>query len=230
MPRHPPPALQKRMLDIILHQFPVRNRHTISSAFETLIWTVLSQNTSDINSGRAMEKLRSRFEITPEVLSNASTEELSETIRPAGLHRIKAPRIKRISSVILNQFRGNVNSILDKPPEEARSILMELPGVGYKTADVVLAFSAGHPTIPVDTHVARVSKRLGIVEGKATYEDIRLSLERLISSNRRIQAHLSLIQFGRKICKAPTPLCHQCPVNRTCPSSRFRRRTVYSII
>jgi endonuclease-3 len=216
--------MQKLMLGKILHGFPVRYEIGSSKAFQTLIRTILSQNTSDVNSNRAMEKLASHFEITPRVLSQAPVEELIECIRSAGLYRVKAPRIKQISSIILNEYGGDLDSILNKGPREARSIMTGLPGVGYKTADIVLAFVAGHPTVPVDTHVTRVSKRLGIVRGKARYEEIRLALEKLVPPDRRLRMHLSLIRFGREICKAPIPLCPRCLVNRTCPSSSTRRR------
>jgi len=189
-----------------------------------MIQTILSQNTNDVNSDRAMSRLRSKFEITPEALSTAPIDEIVECIRPAGLYRMKAPRIKDVSKIVLDQFGGNLDSILRKPPSEARSILMDFPGVGYKTADILLAFVAGHPTIPVDTHVMRVSKRLGMVRKNAGYEETRLALEELVSPKRRLSMHLSLIRFGRKICRAPTPLCPICPVNRTCPSSTVRRR------
>ena len=211
------------MLGRILHRFPLRYRAGSTTAFETLIWTILSQNTSDVNSKRAMERLESRFEITPEVLSQAPTDELIESIRSAGLYRVKAPRIKQISSIILDQFGGDLDSILKRKPEQARSILMEFPGVGYKTADIMLAFVMGHPTIPVDTHVMTIAKRLGIVRKNAGYEETRLALEKLVHPKRRVRMHLSLIRFGREICRAPRPLCPKCLVNRTCPSSTTRR-------
>ena len=216
-------ASQKLMLGKILRRFPVRYRTGSTTAFETLIWTILSQNTSDVNSKRAMETLQSRFEITPEVLSQAPTDELIESIRSAGLYRVKAPRIKQISSIILDQFGGDLDSILKRKPEQARSILMEFPGVGYKTADIMLAFVMGHPTIPVDTHVMTIAKRLGIVRKNAGYEETRLALEKLVLPKRRVRMHLSLIRFGREICRAPRPLCPKCLVNRTCPSSTTRR-------
>jgi len=220
--RHPSLVSQKLMLGKILRRFPVRYRAGSSTAFETLIRTILSQNTSDVNSKRAMERLESRFEITPEALSHAPVEQLIECIRSAGLYRVKAPRIKEVSSIILNQHGGDLDSVLKRGPAEARSLMTELPGVGYKTADIVLAFVVGHPTIPVDTHVTRVSKRLGIVRKNAGYEEIRLALEGLVPVGRRVRMHLSLIRFGREICKAPTPLCPKCLVNRTCPSSTTR--------
>jgi endonuclease-3 len=189
----------------------------------------MSQNTNDLNSNRAMERLTSRFTITPEVLAQAAIDEVIECIRPAGLYRVKAPRIKQVSSIILNQYAGDLDSVLKRGPAEARSIMTALPGVGYKTADIVLAFVGGHPTIPVDTHVMRVSKRLGIARKSAEYEEIRLALENLVSPDRRVRMHLSLIRFGREICKAPSPLCPRCPVNRTCPSSTTRTRTLRSM-
>ena len=96
---------------------------------------------------------------------------------------------------------------------------MALPGVGPKTADILMAFVAEHPVIPVDTHIARVTKRLGIAPMNANYETIRTNLEALIPPEKRVRLHLSLIEFGRAICKAPTPRCPVCPVNKWCPSS-----------
>lgn len=145
-------------------------------------------------------------------------------LKPAGLYRVKAPRIKEGSAVILDRFAGDLDSVLQKPISEARSILTDLPGVGYKTADILLAFVAGHSIVPVDTHVMRVTKRLGIVRKNAGYEETRLALEALVLPKRRLRMHLSLIRLGRQVCKAPPPLCPICPINRTCPSSTVRRR------
>jgi len=218
-------ASQKQMLAKILRRFPVRNWAGSASPFEVLVGTILSQNTNDLNRDKAMSRLTERFHITPQVLSEAPIDELVECIRPAGLYRAKAPRIKEVSRIVLDRFSGDLNSILKREPAEARAMLLELPGVGYKTADILLAFVAGHPTIPVDTHVTRVTKRLGIARKKANYEEIRLALERLIAANRRVRMHLSLIRFGRDVCKAPKPLCPRCLVKRTCPSAITRVRS-----
>lgn len=104
------------------------------------------------------------------------------------------------------------------PLEEARKALMELPGVGPKTADVVLLFSANQPTIPVDTHVNRVSKRLGLAPAKGSYEEVRLSLQSLFEPKDYLAVHLLLIAHGRTYCKAIKPRCANCPVNAYCPS------------
>ena len=187
--------------------------------FETLIHTILSQNTNDRNSDAAMRKLRKRYRITPRCLSKANVKILSICIRSAGLYTLKAPRIIQVSRIIQRSYKSSLTPILRLPYPEAKELLMEMPGVGPKTADIVLAFNAKHPVIPVDTHIARVTKRLGIAPRKAAYEEIRTSLEGLIPEDNRISLHLSIIQFGRMICKAPRPKCRICPLNKTCPSS-----------
>ncbi len=207
-----------RMLAKIGQCFPVQPWKPWSP-FDTLIQTILSQNTNDRNSDAAMKKLRERYRITPSSLSKASARRLIPCIRSAGLYTSKAPRIIEVSRIIQRNYGGSLDSILKLPYLTAKEKLMEMPGVGPKTADIVLAFNARHPVIPVDTHIARVSKRLGIASRKANYEEIRNSLEDLIPEQNRIRLHLSIIEFGRKICRAPRPKCEICPVNNTCPSS-----------
>ena len=206
------------MLRIIGRQFPVEVWKA-GSPFETLIQTILSQNTNDRNSDAAMRRLRKRYRITPKVLSKARVRDLIPYIRTAGLYRSKAPRIKEVSRIIQEQYGGRLAPILRLPYAEAKEKLMEMPGVGPKTADILLAFVAKNPVIPVDTHITRVTKRLGIAPAKANYEKTRTSLEALIPPKNRVKLHLSIIAFGREICKAPTPRCAICPVNEWCPSS-----------
>jgi len=189
--------------------------------FQTLIVTVLSQATADKNTARAFENLSRRFSITPEALAKASVEEIENAIRVGGLYKNKSRVIKTISHMILEQFNGSLDFIYSLPFEEARKILLNIPGVGPKTADVVLLFCAGKPTIPIDTHVNRVSKRLGLAPPKANYEELRRSLETLYSPEDYLPVHLLLISLGRKYCKARKPLCKPCPVNTLCPSKRL---------
>ncbi len=118
-----------------------------------------------------------------------------------------------------------MSPILSLRYEQAKERLTALPGVGPKTADILLAFVAEHKVIPVDTHVARVAKRLGIAPPNANYEKIRGNLEALVPPRDRLPLHLSLIAFGREICRAPTPRCFACPVNDTCPSSTAHEGT-----
>ncbi|MGW8289498.1 MAG: endonuclease III domain-containing protein, partial [Candidatus Bathyarchaeia archaeon] len=129
--------------------------------FEMLIVTIISQNTADRNTARAFKRLSNKFEIKPEVLANAEISSIEDALKTAGLYRSKSKTIKQVSKIILEEFHGSMQPILALPLEEARKTFIQMPGVGPKTADVVLLFSRGQPTIPVDTHVKRVSKRLG---------------------------------------------------------------------
>ena len=186
--------------------------------FKTLIVTIISQNTADRNTARAFERLSKRFEIKPEALAKAENSQIEETLRVAGLYKNKAKTIKTVSTIILEKFHGSVQPILSLPLEEARKTLMALPGIGPKTADVVLLFSAKQSTIPVDTHVNRVAKRLGFAPANGDYDAVRMSLQSLYNPRDYLAVHVLLIAHGRRYCKARRPLCEQCPVNMHCPS------------
>jgi len=216
--RRPRRTTQYLMLRIIGKKFPVKVWKA-GDPFETLVQTILSQNTTDHNSEAAMRKLEKRYKINPRTLAKARIRDLTPCIMQAGLYRSKAPRIKAVSRIIQDQYGGRLTPILNRPYEQAKEELMTLPGVGPKTADILLAFVAKNPVIPVDTHIARVTKRLGIAKANANYEQVRLPLEALIPSRKRIPLHLSIISFGRAICRAPRPRCAICPVNKLCPSS-----------
>ena len=189
--------------------------------FETLIVTIISQNTADRNTSKAFENLSKRFKIAPEVLANAETSQIEECLRVAGLFRNKAKTIKQISKIILEEFHGTLNPILSLPFEEARKMLLKLPGVGPKTADVLLLFCLEKPTIPVDTHVNRVAKRLGLAPQSGDYEMVRQSLQSFYNPKDYLAVHILLILLGRKYCRARNPLCKHCPVNIYCPSRRL---------
>jgi endonuclease-3 len=187
-------------------------------AFETLIVTIISQNTADRNTARAFENLSKRFEITPEVLANAALSQIENCLRVGGLYKSKAKAIQQASRIILEKFHGTLNPILSLPLEDARQALLQFPGVGPKTADVVLLFSARQHTIPVDTHVNRVAKRLGFAPANGNYEAVRNSLQSLYNPSDFLDVHVLLIAHGRKYCKARRPLCSECPVSVYCPS------------
>ncbi|MFQ5999242.1 MAG: endonuclease III domain-containing protein [Candidatus Bathyarchaeia archaeon] len=211
----------KEILHILQGNFSIPSwARSNRDPFKTLIITVLSQATADKNTARAFENLSERFSIIPEVLARARVEEIENAIRVGGLYRNKSRVIKAISRVILEQFNGSLDFIHSLPLEEARKILLSIQGVGPKTADVVLLFCAGKPTIPIDTHVNRVSKRLGLVPPKADYEGARQALEALYPPENYLPVHLLFISLGRKYCRARKPLCKPCPVNTLCPSKR----------
>ena len=187
--------------------------------FETLVLTIISQNTTDANAERAFEALSKQFEITPQVLAEAEISEVEVCLHVAGLYHAKAKAVRAASNIIVEKLGGSLASVLSLPLSEARKTLMELPGVGPKTADVVLLFSGNQPTIPVDTHVNRVSKRLGWVPANCDYEDVRLSLQRLFEPKDYLPVHLLLIAHGRSYCRARHPRCRLCPVYDYCPSN-----------
>jgi endonuclease-3 len=188
--------------------------------FETLIMTIISQNTTDKNAERAYENLSKKFPITPEAFLKAKTSDLENCLKTAGLYRAKATTLKKISKIIIEKFGGELKHLFSLPLEEARETLMQLPGVGPKTADVVLLFCAKKPTLPVDTHVNRVSKRLGLAPVDGNYEDVRRSLQVKYKPEDYLKLHILLILLGRKYCKARNPKCLSCPLNHLCTSSK----------
>jgi len=184
-----------------------RNR----TVFRTLIACVLSQRTRDENTAKASERLFSVAD-TPEKILKIPEEEIRRLIRPAGTFRQKAKRIREISRMILERYNGRV-------PKD-REELMKLPGVGFKTADITLSYGFGVPTIAVDTHVNRISKRLGFVGWKADVEEVRKKLESLIHGKDRFVVNIGLVRFGQEICRPLRPRCPECPLRMICDYHR----------
>jgi len=212
----------QQILRILRREFSLPDWVNIpKEPFSTLIRIVLSQATNDKNSGKAFRNLGEKFELAPKVLAEADVKEIEKAIKVGGLYSNKSRVIKELSHVIIEKFDGTLDFVRSSPLEETRNLLLALPGVGPKTADVVLLFSANKPVLPVDTHVNRVSKRLGLAASNADYERIRLALESLYSSKDYLTAHLMLIMLGRKYCKARNPLHKSCPVRMLCPSAKL---------
>ncbi len=186
--------------------------------FETLVVTIISQNTADTNTERAFHKLQEKYPITPQALESAPISQIEECIRIGGLWQSKARAIQNAAKVILETYGGTLDTVIALPVEEARKALMAMQGVGPKTADVVLLFCANKPTVPVDTHVNRVSKRLGLAPARGDYETVRVSLQSFFDPKDYLSVHLLLIALGRKYCRAQKTLCQSCPVNSLCPS------------
>jgi len=195
--------------------------------FEVLVSTVLSQSTTVANERRGLEGLREALgHLTPERVAAAPESMIRRAIWHAGLARQKAPRIRACAQEIIARWGGSLDPILGLPTREARAALMTLPGVGPKTADVVLAMAGGHPTFPVDTHIARIARRWNLVR-RPDYERTREALEAWTPPARRIAWHLAIIAHGRELCKARNPRCETCPVEGDCDwyrAHRIRRR------
>ena len=185
-------------------------------ALDELVSTILSQNTNDNNRDRAFWALR-RALPTWEAVRDAPAELVVEAIRPAGLGNQKGPRIQTVLREITAQ-RGSLDlSFLNEwSVEEVRSWLMQFKGVGPKTAAIVLQFSLNKPAFPVDTHVYRVTGRLGLRPAEMTVEAAHLHFEALLPPETYYAAHLNLIRLGREICAARKPDCPRCPLNDLC--------------
>ena len=184
-----------------------------------LVLTVLSQNTSDTNSGRAFAQLLSTFPDWLSVMA-ADPQRLEAAIQQGGLARTKTPRIQAILTEVWRR-RGSfdLSLLADLPLEEARAWLRSLPGVGPKTAACVLLFSLGQPALPVDTHVHRVAKRLGLVPAKATAERAHSLLEAILQPEEVYPFHIDLVRHGRRTCLAQRPRCASCVLRHRCPSA-----------
>jgi endonuclease-3 len=190
-----------------------------SDALEELVLTVLSQHTSDLNAERSFASLRAAFPTWEDVVA-ASPERIADAIRSGGLADTKAPRIQAILHEI-HRRRGSfdVSFLRDLPDDDARRELMSLPGVGPKTAAVVLSFSLGRDAMPVDTHVHRVTRRLGWIPPTTSAERADRILHELVPEGVRTELHVALIRLGREVCKAPIPRCRRCPLNDICPTA-----------
>jgi endonuclease III len=186
---------------------------------EELILTVLSQHTSDINAKRAFDLLRAAYPTWAAVVG-AQAADVADTIRSGGLANTKAPRIQAIlREVHEREGRYDLSWLREASDADARAYLTSLPGVGPKTAAVVLSFALGRDAIPVDTHVHRASMRLGLVPPKVSAERADRLLHDLVPDGLRTQLHVALIRLGREICKAPIPRCRQCPLKDLCPTA-----------
>ncbi|MEA1958743.1 MAG: endonuclease III [Chloroflexota bacterium] len=181
-----------------------------------LIATILSQNTSDLNSGRAFEWLIATFR-TWELVADAHVDEIVAAIAGGGLSRVKAPRIKAILGRIREERDSFDLSFLGGMPlEEARVWLESLPGVGPKTAACVLLFSLGRPALPVDTHVYRIARRLGLLGDRVSVEVAHRVLQAMVPAESIYEFHMNMVKHGRKVCRSRRPLCSGCGLIEDC--------------
>ncbi|VVB87162.1 G/T mismatches repair enzyme [uncultured archaeon] len=178
--------------------------------FRVLISTVLSQRTRDEVTDRATEKLFSKFGDCS-ALAGADAGDIEDMIREVGFYRVKAPRVKEIARIISNDFKGKVPDDMDT--------LLTLPGVGRKTANCVLVYGFGMDAVAVDTHVHRISNRLGLVKTK-TPQETEMELSRVLPKKYWRDINELLVRFGQDICRPVGPKCPLCPVSELCPSGK----------
>ncbi|MFA0782402.1 endonuclease III domain-containing protein [Fervidibacter sacchari] len=191
---------------------------------DELIATVLSQHTNDINRDKAFEQLKRRFPSWEQVL-RAPVRKIASAIKPAGLANQKAPRIKAILQRIAEANEGDLSLefLEEMPTDEALGWLKNLPGVGPKTAACVLLFSFGKPVFPVDTHIFRISKRLGWLDEKVNEAKANELLDQVVPNEIKYRLHLNMIAHGRQICRPQNPRCQECVIKHLCEYFRKRK-------
>ncbi|KPJ53447.1 hypothetical protein AMJ39_04710 [candidate division TA06 bacterium DG_24] len=206
-----------RVVDALEGAYGRRRWRSRGDPVGVLIGTILSQNTSDVNSGRAYDELRKTFSSWDDV-RRARVATIARAIRSGGLADIKAPRIKSILGAIYRE-RGEVglDFLRDLSDEEALEYLTKFPGVGLKTAACVLLFALGRHVIPVDTHVFRVSRRLGMIDGNVSRDEAYCLLRQIVPRERAFAFHVLLVDHGRTVCLAREPRCEQCVLSSVCP-------------
>ena len=192
------------------------------SPAEELVYTILSQHTSDLNSERAFKSLMATFG-TLDAVADASVDAIEDAIRRGGLAKQKAPRIRNVLRQIRDEIGGfDLSFLADMPLTDAKAWLKRLNGIGPKTAAIILCFSLGMPAMPVDTHIFRVSKRLGLIGPKVNADKAHDILEPMVAPRDVFAFHMYLIQHGRQVCKAQRPRCGECALAWGCPASSVK--------
>ena len=213
----------RKVLRVLLDRYKPRNWAAGLDPFEALVSIIVSQNSTDLVTERVMKELAARGMVTPRTIAKMRPEALVKILRPAGLARQKVPKIRKIARTLVETHEGKMDSFITTPAPVAREMLLELPGVGPKTADVWLSLVAGRDTMPMDTHIARLVRRWRLSDAK-DYDGINEDLRRYVPEHNRQAGHLALIYFGREICQARRPQCTVCPVYDECDSEDRRPR------
>lgn len=183
---------------------------------ETLMNTILSQNTSDVNRDKAYRRLKNRFPTWEEVKA-APVEAIAEAIRPGGLANQKSRRMQNVLRWLQREFGSlNLEWICERDPGEMIDLFIGVKGIGVKTIAIVLCFACGQDVFPVDTHVHRVSKRLGLVPDNSTAEKTFRLLNPSVPAGLSQSLHLNMIRHGRQTCKARKPFCEECVLLEKC--------------
>jgi len=188
--------------------------------FAVLSAIILSQNTSDKNSIKAYQNLRSKVGVDPNSIIRAPIEVIEDAIRPAGLARQKAATLKRVARKVLEL--GGEDSLATMDPEVLRAEMLQVKGVGPKTIDVFLAAYRGLGVFAIDTHAKRIAVRWGLVKPNAKYEEVSEALLEFFGPDNAEEAHRLLIALGRLYCRARNPRCSECPLRDACPYLRAR--------
>ena len=209
------------VLESLYEQYAPFPWHARYDPASEIVFTILSQHTSDRNSEQAFKRLMDAFG-SLQAVAEGDVDVIAQYINIGGLARIKAPRIKEVLNLIVERLGSlDLYFLKEMPLEEAKGWLRALPGIGPKSAAVILCFALGMPAMAVDTHIYRVAKRVGLIGQKTSYERAHEILEQAVTPDQIYDFHMSLITHGRRVCKAPRPLCPQCVLVGGCPSKHL---------
>ena len=202
-------GMKKTMVAVNPPRYTALERlHKVQTArpFRILIATILSARTKDENTTKAADKLFKLYG-TPQKLAKAKVRDVEKVIKSVGFYHVKSKRIIEVANLILSKYNGKVPADIDK--------LVDMPGVGRKTANCVLVYAFEKPAIPVDTHVHRISNRLGLVDTK-TPEETEMALRGKIPKKYWLDINNTFVMYGQNICKPISPMCDVCKIRKTC--------------
>ena len=202
-------GMQKTMMAVKPPRYTaLEGLHKVQTArpFRILIATILSARTKDENTTKAADKLFKLYG-TPQKLAKAKVKDVEKVIKSVGFYHVKSKRIIEVANLILSKYNGKVPADIDK--------LVDMPGVGRKTANCVLVYAFEKPAIPVDTHVHRISNRLGLVDTK-TPEETEMALREKIPKKYWLDINNTFVMYGQNICKPISPMCDVCKIRKTC--------------
>ena len=202
-------GMKKTMFTVNPPRYTALERlHKVQTArpFRILIATILSARTKDENTTKAADKLFKLYG-TPQKLAKAKAKDIEKVIKSVGFYHVKSKRIIEVANLILSKYNGKVPADIDK--------LVDMPGVGRKTANCVLVYAFEKPAIPVDTHVHRISNRLGLVDTKMP-EETEMALREKIPKKYWLDINNTFVMYGQNICKPISPMCDVCKIRKTC--------------
>jgi endonuclease-3 len=211
-----------RIIRLLESEYGIPHGRRSRDLLGSLIATILSQNTTSANAQQAFSTLQMRFPVWEDV-ATARLATIAASIRPAGLAPQRAPRIKKLVQRLVSEHgRASLAFLRKMDSRAAVSYLTSFSGVGRKTASCLLLFDMGRDAFPVDTHVARLARRLELVDRSASVDEIQDRLEELCPREKFLSLHLNLVRHGRLVCKARRPRCGSCVLERLCPAFRAR--------
>lgn len=215
------PSIQQRLHEHFgpLHWWPAE------SPFEVAVGAILTQNTAWTNVEYAIGNLKQAGVLDPEGLAGLAAEELEELIRPAGFFRQKASRLQNLARYLVKNWNGDMTALCHGPLAEARGRLLSLAGIGPETADSILLYAAARPSFVVDAYTRRIFRRIGLLQGNESYDEIRRLFMQHLPEDVPLynEYHAQIVQLAKTRCRKQTPLCSTCPLVRTCRHGRRRQ-------